>query len=76
MELHLLPEPDEPIRRAVARALVASDVGLAPAAHEAYASSWRLAGLVEGVGASPGEEEAAPRVYGLSPRNIRGVTRA
>ena len=75
MDLRLLPEPDEPTQRAVARALAGS--GAAPVAgHEAYASRWRLAGLAESVGAGPEEEEAAPRVYGCSPRSMRGVTRA
>ena len=78
MELHLLPEPDESIRRAVARALAASDVALAPAEHEAYGSRWRLAGMAEGVasGAVAEDEDPAGQVYGLSPRSIRGVTRA
>jgi hypothetical protein len=46
--------------------------------HEAYASRWRLAGLAEGVASVVGadEEGAAPRVYGCTPRSIRGVMRA
>ena len=77
MELRLLPEPDEPTRRAVARALAASDA-LASDERGAYASRWRLAGLAEGVASRTGadEDEAPPRAYGCSPRSIRGVTRA
>ena len=80
MALVLVPEPDEPTRRAVAVALAGSPA--ANGAYEAYASAWRLAGLAEaaglaeGFGAGGDEDGLRDRRYARSPRSSLGVTRA
>ncbi len=72
----MIPEPDEPTRRAVALALAGSPVAFHPP-HEVYASRWRLAGLAESVESGElADERRGQGPYRRSPRSNRGVTRA
>ena len=72
----MIPEPDEPTRRAVALALAGLRVVLDPP-HDVYASRWRLASLAESVESGGlADESRGSKSYRRSPRSIRGVTRA
>jgi hypothetical protein len=71
VHVDLSPTPPDPrLQAAVDAALGAADVDLT-GRPQAFASAWREAGLREGVEREP----PAPR-YTLSPRRMRGATRA
>ncbi len=74
MELALAPDAGEVVRTAIVGALEREGVDL-DRKSPAHRSAWRVAGLAEGVERVP-SAAVWPCYSALSPRSMRGATRA